>query len=46
MARRGARTRQIHALTTQAARWDMRPEAATDLRALAHRLAHVLAQPA
>lgn len=46
MARRGARARQVHALTTQAAQWDLRPEGATDLRALADRLAPVLAEPA
>lgn len=46
MSRRGWRARQVHALTTQAARWDLRPEAATDLLSLANRLAPLLAQPA
>ena len=46
MSRRGSRARQIHALTTQAAHWDLRPEAATDLRALTDRLAPLLAQAA
>ena len=46
MARRGERARQVHALTTQAARWDLRPEASTDLRTLAARLAPALARPA
>ncbi|TMG99922.1 MAG: hypothetical protein E6H79_17880 [Betaproteobacteria bacterium] len=46
MSRRGERARRVHALVTQAARWDMRPEAHTDLRALAERLAPLVAQPA
>jgi salicylate hydroxylase len=46
MSRRGQRARQVHALTTQAARWDLRPEASTDLRALADKLAPLFAQPA
>lgn len=46
MARRGERARQVHALVTQAARWDLRPEADTDLPALAERLAPLVAQPA
>jgi 2-polyprenyl-6-methoxyphenol hydroxylase-like FAD-dependent oxidoreductase len=46
MARRGKRARQVHAIATQAARWDLRPEASTDLPALAERLAPLVAQPA
>jgi 2-polyprenyl-6-methoxyphenol hydroxylase-like FAD-dependent oxidoreductase len=46
MARRGERARQVHAIATQAARWDLRPEAATDLPALAAQLAPLVAQPA
>jgi len=46
MARRAERARQVHALVTQAARWDLRPEAATDLPALTERLAPLVAQPA
>lgn len=46
MARRGERARQVHALATQAARWDLRPVADTDLPALAERLAPLVAQPA
>ncbi|MBP6900135.1 MAG: hypothetical protein KBC73_08610 [Burkholderiaceae bacterium] len=44
--RRGPRARQLHALTNQAALWDLQPEAATDLPALAERLAPLVAQPA
>jgi 2-polyprenyl-6-methoxyphenol hydroxylase-like FAD-dependent oxidoreductase len=46
MARRGPRAGRVHAVTTQAARWDLRPEPATDLPALAARLAPLVAQPA
>ncbi|MBK7279215.1 MAG: NAD(P)-binding protein [Betaproteobacteria bacterium] len=46
MARRGERARQVHAVATQAARWDLRPEAATDLPALAAQLAQLVAGPA
>jgi 2-polyprenyl-6-methoxyphenol hydroxylase-like FAD-dependent oxidoreductase len=46
MARRGERARQIHAIATQAARWDLRPEASTDLPALAEQLAPLVAKPA
>lgn len=46
MSRRGERARSIHALVTQAARWDLRPEPNTDLPALAERLATLVAQPA
>lgn len=45
MARRGARAAGVLAVTTQAARWDLRPEAATDLPALAARLAPLVARP-
>lgn len=44
--RRGPRARQLHALTRQAAQWDLQPEATTDLPALAERLAPLVAQPA
>jgi 2-polyprenyl-6-methoxyphenol hydroxylase-like FAD-dependent oxidoreductase len=37
-SRRGARARQVQSIVTQAARWDLRPEPATDLRALARQL--------
>ena len=46
MARRGKRARQVHTVVTQAARWDLRPEAATDLPALAARLAALVSEPA
>jgi 2-polyprenyl-6-methoxyphenol hydroxylase-like FAD-dependent oxidoreductase len=46
MARRGERARQVHAIATQAARWDLRPEASTDLPGLAEQLAPLVAQPA
>jgi len=46
MARRGERARQVHAVVTQAARWDLRPEASTDLPALVAQLAPLVAQPA
>jgi 2-polyprenyl-6-methoxyphenol hydroxylase-like FAD-dependent oxidoreductase len=46
MSRRGERARQVHALVTQAARWDLQPEASTDLPALAERLAPLIARPA
>ena len=46
MARRGERARRVHAVVTQAARWDLRPEAATDMPALAAQLAPLVAEPA
>lgn len=46
MARRAERARQVHAVVIQAARWDLRPEPATDLPALAARLARLIAEPA
>lgn len=45
-ARRGARARKVNAVTTQAAQWQLRPEAATDLRALAGQLEPLVAEPA
>jgi 2-polyprenyl-6-methoxyphenol hydroxylase-like FAD-dependent oxidoreductase len=46
MARRGERARRVHAVTTQAAQWQLQPEAATDLRGLAEQLAPLVAEPA
>jgi 2-polyprenyl-6-methoxyphenol hydroxylase-like FAD-dependent oxidoreductase len=46
MARRGERARSVHAVVTQAARWDLRPEAETDLPALAASLAPIVEQRA
>jgi 2-polyprenyl-6-methoxyphenol hydroxylase-like FAD-dependent oxidoreductase len=46
MARRGERARRVHVVVTQAARWDLRPEAATDLPALAAQLAPLVTEPA
>jgi 2-polyprenyl-6-methoxyphenol hydroxylase-like FAD-dependent oxidoreductase len=46
MARRGERARQVHAIATQAARWDLHLEASTDLPALAEQLAPLVAKPA
>ncbi|MBL8303470.1 MAG: hypothetical protein JNM26_11930, partial [Ideonella sp.] len=45
MARRAERARQVHAVVTQAAHWDLRPEPATDLPALAARLAPLVSLP-
>jgi 2-polyprenyl-6-methoxyphenol hydroxylase-like FAD-dependent oxidoreductase len=45
-ARRVDRVQRVHALTAQAARWQLRPEAQTDLRALAEQLAPLVAEPA
>lgn len=42
--RRAERARGVHAVTTQAARWDLRPDADTDLRALVERLARLVAR--
>ena len=42
--RRGERAHCVHAVTTQAARWDLRPDAGTDLRALVERLAPLVAR--
>lgn len=42
MQRRAARAERVHAVTTQAARWDLRPEPATDLTALARQLAPIV----
>ena len=46
MARRGERARRVHDIAAQAARWQLKPEAATDLPALASRLQHLVAEPA
>jgi 2-polyprenyl-6-methoxyphenol hydroxylase-like FAD-dependent oxidoreductase len=45
-ARRQERARQVHQLTTTAARWDLHPEGETDLSSLMDRLQRTLAQPA
>jgi 2-polyprenyl-6-methoxyphenol hydroxylase-like FAD-dependent oxidoreductase len=44
--RRIPRARRVHELTTKAARWDLHPESATDLRELMQSLAQTVAQPA
>jgi 2-polyprenyl-6-methoxyphenol hydroxylase-like FAD-dependent oxidoreductase len=44
--RRGPRARAVHALTVQAARWDLQPRADTDLPALAAQLAPLVATAA
>jgi 2-polyprenyl-6-methoxyphenol hydroxylase-like FAD-dependent oxidoreductase len=44
--RRIARAGRVQALTSQAARWDLRPQADTDLRQLALRLDALVAEPA
>ncbi|MBI5717209.1 MAG: NAD(P)-binding protein [Burkholderiales bacterium] len=46
MRRRGERTRRVHAVTTQAARWNLRPQASTDLQALAEQLGPLVERPA
>jgi 2-polyprenyl-6-methoxyphenol hydroxylase-like FAD-dependent oxidoreductase len=46
VARRVPRAGQVHAITTQAAQWDLRPDAHTDLRRLAAMLMRVVAEPA
>lgn len=46
MQRRAARAAHVHAVATQAAHWDLHPEPATDLPALARRLAPIVAQAA
>jgi hypothetical protein len=45
-ARRFPRARQVHEMTTTAARWDLEPESTTDLRELSERLSRLVAQPA
>ncbi|ODU06502.1 MAG: hypothetical protein ABS84_17210 [Rubrivivax sp. SCN 71-131] len=45
-ARRATRAARVHALVSQAARWDLDPEPATDLAALARRLAPIVAHGA
>lgn len=42
MRRRGARAERAHAVATQAARWDLNPEPATDLSALVRELAPII----
>jgi 2-polyprenyl-6-methoxyphenol hydroxylase-like FAD-dependent oxidoreductase len=46
MSRRAERARQVFAITTQAARWDLHPVAATDFGALLAELGRVVATPA
>jgi 2-polyprenyl-6-methoxyphenol hydroxylase-like FAD-dependent oxidoreductase len=46
MQRRGERARGVHELAVQAARWQLQPEAATDLPALAAQLQQRVAEPA
>jgi 2-polyprenyl-6-methoxyphenol hydroxylase-like FAD-dependent oxidoreductase len=44
--RRAERVRQVHDITTTAARWDVQPEGAADLSRLMDRLMRTVAQPA
>lgn len=44
--RRAERVREVHDITTTAARWDLRPESAADLSLLMERLARTVARPA
>lgn len=44
--RRADRAARVHAITTQAARWDLDPDPSTDFQALAHRLAPIVQQAA
>lgn len=46
MQRRAARARQVFAITSRAARWDLHPVAATDLGALLAELGRIVATPA
>ncbi|MEK8029796.1 FAD-dependent monooxygenase [Ideonella sp. DXS29W] len=46
MQRRAARAARVHAVCTQAARWDLHPEPSTDLAALARELAPIVEQRA
>lgn len=46
MRRRLDRVHQVHEITTQAALWDLQPDASTDLGALLRRLSSTVAQPA
>ena len=46
MARRSARAEQVYAITCQAARWDLHPDAGTDLGALLSDLGRIVATPA
>lgn len=45
-ARRYPRARQVHAIVSTAARWDLEPESTTDLRELSERLLRLVAEPA
>lgn len=45
-ARRAERAARVHAITTQAAQWDLCPEPTTDLPALAQRLVPIVEQAA
>lgn len=45
-ARRLPRATRVHAIALQAARWDLQPEARTDLPALARELDELVSQPA
>lgn len=44
--RRAERVRQVHDITTTAARWDLQPEGTADLSGLMERLARTVARPA
>jgi 2-polyprenyl-6-methoxyphenol hydroxylase-like FAD-dependent oxidoreductase len=44
--RRCGRASRMYEVTTQAARWDMKPGAETDMAALAQQLAHTVGSPA
>lgn len=44
--RRSPRARQVHEITSTAARWDLRPDGAADLGQLMRRLMRTVAQPA
>jgi hypothetical protein len=45
-ARRVARAQEVFAITSQAARWDLHPDAETDLGALLCDLGRIVATPA
>lgn len=44
--RRSARARQVHEITSTAARWDLRPDSAADIGELMQRLMRTVAHPA
>lgn len=46
MVRRAPRAEKVHAITTQAARWDLRPDPQTDLLSLSAVLMRVVGEPA